>query len=715
VSAPKGQIGTLNGAAPAAGNEAHRIAELISTVMGEASRGPLDALRAWRDRLDSILRVVTDGVVVLDFTGSIVFANKAGLELLCVPPESAPWGRSLVSVLSDFEMRDEHQELVTAARFPALLAYAGESVPDTVLCLQKPGRLERWVMVRTSPIHDEQQRILAVTLVFRDATDQKRSEQRLRLLADASGLLGVSLDETATLRAIADFLVERLADACVIQLDRGGRLDDVVAASVPASNEEHWRHLVRRWTISTRRCGPAAVLETRDSELHDRFTDPMLEPVVRGAQVHPASALVCPLVVRGRTLGVLSIFTEQRAPFGAMELLLAAELSGRIAMALENSRLYRESTEASAGKDYLLAMLSHELRNPLAPILSTIERIRLDPMSERLQEQSAVIHRQAQYLSRLLDDLLDLAQLSQGKVQLAADDVALAEVVSHALDSVRPLLEQREHRLAVEIAPKLTVRGDRERLTQIFACLLHNAAKFTPTGGHIEVHAAVRDGQLVATVSDDGQGIRAEVLDRIFQPFVQGELGTSARVGGLGLGLSLVRSLCALHGGSIEARSDGPNRGSDFVVRLPASRVVAVPAAPVASIARPSLTGRKVLVVDDNADAADALADCLDLFGCEVHTVLDGLAAIEMAHNLSADIILLDLGMPGLDGFEVARRIRARLGERPLIVAVSGFGHDEDRQRSKEAGCDGHLVKPVPLHVLRDSLQLQLARKQAGD
>jgi two-component system CheB/CheR fusion protein len=365
-----------------------------------------------------------------------------------------------------------------------------------------------------------------------------------------------------------------------------------------------------------------------------------------------------------------------------------------------------ELAEADRQKDDFLAMLGHELRNPVAAVLSSVERLRLrgppDPVTQGATER---IGRQVQHLTRLLDDLLDATRIRRGTIRLQREPLELAAVVAQAVETIRPLLDARKHQLTVSLPPEpMRLEADLTRLVQVVSNLLHNAAKYTPEGGRIGLAAEREAGEVVLQVRDTGNGIPAELLPRVFDLFRQGEQSLARSEGGLGIGLTLVKGLVELHGGSVQALSEGPGQGSLFVVRLP------VGAAPQG----PPLVGggeeggrppdaRRILLVEDNRDIAEGFALLFKDLGHEVRVVHDGPAALEVAQAFRPELVLLDIGLPGMDGWEVARRVRKLPGlENPVLAAVTGYAQEEDRRRSAEAGVDYHLVKPVDLTALRE-------------
>jgi PAS domain S-box-containing protein len=361
--------------------------------------------------------------------------------------------------------------------------------------------------------------------------------------------------------------------------------------------------------------------------------------------------------------------------------------------------------EADRHKDEFLATLAHELRNPLAPLRNAIQVMRLKGSTDDPDVRWArdVVERQVEQLTRLVDDLLDVSRISRGKIDLQTEPVDMAAVVARAIEISRPLIDAHKHCLEVSL-PKQAVRveGDLTRLAQILSNLLNNAAKYTEEGGRIDLTVEPSGGEAVLRVRDTGVGIAADMLPQIFEMFIQVQGSVSRSEGGLGIGLTLVRSLVEMHGGRVEAHSEGPGHGSEFVVRLPLLRETAPPAATVAeqqSLCKVPV--RSVLIVDNNRDAADSLSLLLRLAGQEVRTAYDGPAALDLARARPPDVVLLDIGMPGMDGLEVARRLRQDVGlKQALLVALTGYGEDEDRRRSQEAGFNVHLVKPVDVRAL---------------
>ncbi|MFP5289133.1 MAG: ATP-binding protein, partial [Thermoanaerobaculia bacterium] len=374
-------------------------------------------------------------------------------------------------------------------------------------------------------------------------------------------------------------------------------------------------------------------------------------------------------------------------------------------VALQRKRAEAVLQETDRRKDEFLAILAHELRNPLAPLRNALQVMRLAGTDlETLERTRGMMERQVQQMVRLIDDLLDVSRITRGKIELRKERVDLSEVVRDALETCRPLIEAAGHELKVILPPEpIALDADPTRLAQVFSNLLNNAAKYTPRGGSILLSAEREEDGVLVRVRDTGIGIPADMLPRIFEMFTQVDRSLERTQGGLGIGLSLVRGLVELHGGSVEARSEGLGRGSELLVRLP----VHPPARPDRDApggSRPAAPPRRrILVVDDNRDAADSLALLLTLQGSEVRTAYDGLEAVEAAAEFHPDIVLSDLGMPRMNGYDAAQRIRERCPG-VVLVAMTGWGQEEDKRRSSEAGIDFHLVKPVDLETLEQLL-----------
>jgi signal transduction histidine kinase len=405
---------------------------------------------------------------------------------------------------------------------------------------------------------------------------------------------------------------------------------------------------------------------------------------------------VVPEILRAK----VSVFADLYRKTRALER-LNAELEQRVAdrtAALEATTAALQ--EADRRKDEFLAILAHELRNPLAPIRTAVQLLRKRELAEtQMMRAREVIERQVQHLVCLIDDLLDVSRITRGMITLQRERVLIDAVVARAVETARPLIDARKHELTLDLPEELlSVEGDHTRLVQIIGNILHNAAKFMDPGGRIVLSVCREDSYALISVRDFGMGIPSDLVPKIFDLFSQVHHKAQTPHGGLGIGLALVRRLVEMHGGVVTARSEGSGKGTELIVRLPVIGVqsTVVPLPSIDSQRPPQVSPRRILVADDNSDAAEALALQLRLAGHEVRAANDGLEALEVAETFAPQVVLLDLGMPRMDGYETAREIRRKWwGKAATLVALTGWGGQQDRQRTADAGFDAHLVKPV--------------------
>jgi signal transduction histidine kinase len=555
---------------------------------------------------------------------------------------------------------------------------------DYILSPVRPDVLRSKVKVFVE-LYQMQQRTRAMAEGEAARAAAEEARRRASFLAHASHELGASLDLEQGMRRLVDLVVPHVCDAAAVTIEKEpGKLDTVSAPAsdfVPAPLNSAMQVVMR----------DHKVLEIAD-------------------EAGLAATLCYPLQVGDRVIGAFALGYTGRSP---RDRDMLEEVAGRAAIALDNSRLYRtlkreitrsrqaeeELQHANQRKDEFLAMLSHELRNPLAPIRNAVELMRrVGSTEQRLVMARDVIDRQATQLTRLVDELLDVSRISQGKIVLKKEPVELAKIVAHSVETVRPLIDQREQRLSVEVSARpVWLQGDFARLSQAVSNLLNNASKYTPEGGRIRLSALAGEGVATITVEDNGSGIDADLLPRVFELFVQGERGLDRSQGGLGIGLTLVKRLVELHHGRVEAHSEGANSGSRFKILLPSISAVQpdlAPAPPPATAQE--VYGRRVLVVDDNVDAAESTAAFLRLEGHEVKTVSDGNEALASVRVFAPHVVVLDIGLPGLDGYAVARRLREQgATSHALLIAMTGYGQKDDRQKANEAGFDYFFVKPT--------------------
>jgi signal transduction histidine kinase/DNA-binding response OmpR family regulator len=558
----------------------------------------------------------------------------------------------------------------------------------------------------------------AVANVLATAIQRKRDEEKLAGVQDELALqlrdmtrlqeLSARLSNTLELQAILEEVLRAVTelqntDMGVLLLRDRERPGSSTVTSLGLC-EDYVQHL---------RGGPDDPPRPEEQDeviVADTEADPHFAPYRPAARLAGyRAAHTVPLLTRGgEVLGTVAAFFRQPHRPSSREIRLVQLYTRQAAQALDNAWLYREIQEANRRKDEFLAMLAHELRNPLAPILNAMHILRLGHGNGPALEQTrGMIERQVRNMVRLVDDLLDVSRITRGKIQLRKEIVDLPQAIARAVESTTPLLEARGHQLNVTLPPEcLRLEADPTRLEQILANLLSNAAKYTEPGGRIELAAERGGDDVVLRVKDSGIGIAAEMLPHIFDLFMQAEGSLDRSQGGLGIGLTLVRRLVEMHGGRVQAFSDGLGQGSEFVVRLPALKEPSPKMLePVTRARQAPARPMRVLVVDDNKDAAESLAILLGLEGHQVRICYDGPAALTCGGPWRPEVVLLDIGLPGIDGYEVARRLRAQDGTTGvLLVAITGYGQEEDRRRALEAGFDRHLTKPVDLTELRELL-----------
>ncbi|MGH7308289.1 MAG: response regulator [Candidatus Rokuibacteriota bacterium] len=534
-------------------------------------------------------------------------------------------------------------------------------------------------------------------------------------LAQVSKGLAASLDYDDTLAEIARLAVPELGDVCVLDMLQENELLRRAVVSVADPLKEGLASALQRYSPGP---GPRLVVDvvhTAQPRLVTDITESMMAAAACDAehlrilqQLGPQSAMVVPLVARGRTLGALSLVSlrpERR--YRSADLDLAQEFATRAAGALDNARLYRERQAADRRKDEFLSVLAHELRAPLAPILSAMAVVEGHEGEEpAVRAARQIVERQVRHQARILDDLLDLARIGRGLIELRRSPVPVGRIVADALDIIRPQAEARRQLVHATVPDEeLVLWVDATRLIQVVTNLLGNASKYSPEGGEITIAAGQEGDQAVIRVGDSGDGIAPELLPRVFDPLVpRGAAAGRVRESGLGIGLALVRRLVELHGGTVEAESGGMERGARFTVRLPlGSATDTTEREALAATGAP----RHILVVEDDPDARQTLRLMLEFDGHHVDVAGDGDHAIDVALARRPQVVLLDIGLPGMDGYEVARRLRQALGSQVLLVALTGYGRHEDQVRALSAGCDAHLLKPVDRALLRRVIDRQ--------
>jgi PAS domain S-box-containing protein len=614
-------------------------------------------LREQKERLAVTLSSIGDAVMATDSEGRISFMNPVA-ESLCGWPQAEAVGRPLKDV---FHIVNESTRLPVENPAERVIREGNVVGLANHTMLIARGGLETPIDDSAAPILDDQGKVTGVILVFRDVTEKRRVtelNERLAAIVESSDDVIVSKDLNGIIRSW-----NRGAEQVL-----GYRAEEVVGRHVsmlmpPESIEDTEKILGR----------------VRRGEKVDHYESKRRR---KDGTIIDISLTVSPIRDEdGRIVGASKIgrdITQQKL--------------------MEAERL-----EADRRKDEFLAMLAHELRNPLSSIKGAVQLFGRLETEDELEWAKEVVERQVKHLARLIDDLLDVSRITRGKIGLRKESLDLSPVVSSAVETVRPLLEERKHELSLSlINGGLRLEADPLRLEQILVNLLTNAAKYTDAGGQISLTARHEGDDVVIRIRDTGMGITPELLPRVFDLFAQGDRTSARSEGGLGIGLTLVQKLAEMHGGTVTAKSEGTGKGSEFTVRLPALKEAATrKASPKGTLPRVARQASRVLVVDDNRDTATSLAKLLKLLGHDVQMAHDGLTAVELARTHRPEIVLLDIGLPGMDGYEVAKQLRREeFCKDSLIIATSGYGQEEDRRRSQEAGFNHHLVKPVDFDAL---------------
>ena len=648
--------------------------------------------------------VGTDGVVRSD-----------GLEaLLGFKPDEVPanvgWWRARM------HPDDERRVLAQIAH----AAGAGERRVESEFRIRHRDGHWVWVLDRSWLQVDARGRLTRVVGSAMDITDRRRSEAALSALADAGRLLGQQLDAESACRTLVAAVVPRLADIAAVWLPRHAKAALMVVRHVDPTRESEATDLARRefplsheGSALDRALHGEVVLLEHIANDPDAASDAL--QLAASAHLGVRSALLLPLTARGETLGVLAMAlagSEEHTGrhYGARDLPIATELARRGALAIDNAQLHETTQRAltqlqvqDRRKTEFLSMLAHELRNPLTPIRNAAEVLgALAHGQPQYQQIAGVLRRQTHKMARLVDDLLDMARITHGKVKLERINVDLIEVVNQAADTLRQQAAARQQTITIK-APTgpVWVNGDALRLEQVLINLLSNACKFGDHGDALEVTLDANDHEAILCVRDHGTGIAPALLPHVFDLFTQDERTPDRKHGGLGIGLALARSLVEMHGGQIDAQSDGANTGATFVVRLPVVKAPNVQRVSATVAAATSTTPVRVLIAEDNADAADTLALLLRGVGYTVQVARSGPEAVALATEFRPQVVLLDIGLPGMDGFQVAARLRlAKATAHVLIAAVSGYGDADSKRKAHAVGIDEYFVKPLDTFAL---------------
>jgi PAS domain S-box-containing protein len=661
-----------------------------------------EALRESEERHRKLFETSPDAIVV-HRRGSFLFANPAALKLYHADSLAQLRSRNLLDLL--------HPDDRARAEAKVRQAESGETTP---LLATRIFRLDgQPVVVEATGAPVIYEGGPAVLVVLRDFTERQRVERLYSVLSQVNEAIVRIHDEQALYQKVCQILADEGHFPLVwVGLTRGRE----VAPAAASGEAVGYLSAVKVEVDGELGRGPTGtcVRERRPVINADFTTNETTTPWREAALRHGVRASAAFPFFRGETvIGALTLYAATPGTFDAAQVRLLEALCADLSYALgaiEQERCRSQAEEslrdseqslrdADRRKNEFLALLAHELRNPLAPILNSVQIIRRVADNKGLRERAeAIIEKQVRHMVRLIDDLLDVSRIGQDKILLKRESLALATVVESAVETSQPLIDAGGHDLSIGLpAEPVVLVGDRVRLAQVLSNVLTNAAKYSLQRSPIQLSASVEDGMVSIRVKDKGIGIAPEILPRVFDLFVQGDSSLERQRGGLGVGLALCKSLVEMHGGSITATSAGSGQGSEFVIRLP---LAPAPAASVESLVESTGAERearfRVLVVDDTADVAESMATLVELMGHDVRSANDGPTALDLAESFGPDIVLLDIGMPQMSGYEVARRLRQTIvGKRAFLVAMTGWGQEEDRRRASDAGFDQHLTKPV--------------------
>ncbi|RTL89034.1 MAG: response regulator [Hyphomicrobiales bacterium] len=574
----------------------------------------------------------------------------------------------------------------------------------------------KWVREKADLEFDEHGHLIGGFGITQDITDRKSAEKALQwnvrrneLLSNTAARLLQSSDVQGVVTELCTEVMQFL-DCDVffnfVLADSANRLRLNAYAGIPEAQAAEIENL----DFGVAVCGCVARDRERIVAEHISCEEDVRTALVKSYGVQ---AYCChPLMSQRKLIGTLSFGAKSRPTFTLDEIEVMQAVSHLVAMAMERLKMEQALRDAARRKDEYLATLAHELRNPLAPIRSGLQLLRRldggDPKAPRVQE---MMERQVDHIVRLVDDLMEVSRIRSGKIELKLEPLDIAEVIRQAIEASEPFLDAS--RIALMVRPPeqpLHVEGDPVRLTQVICNLLNNAAKYTEPGGRVEVEAYASGAEAVVSVTDTGVGIPPDLLPHVFELFAQVDRTRDRAQGGLGIGLALVRSLVAMHGGDATAESAGPGQGSRFVLRLPLLAQGAARAATDVGVGEVPPAPERVLVIDDNEDAALSMSMLLRAMGAKVRAANDGARGIEAFESFLPGLVFLDLGMPGLDGFETARRLRSSpAGKAATLVALTGWGGEETRRRTREAGFDLHMTKPASLEDIKKALSFARA------
>lgn len=664
--------------------------------------------------LQLIFDNISDAIIVLDRERVIRYANSVAARMAGFSKAGDLLNVRYDEILAETHLYDESGEVLPLSSMPGSVSLgAGGATYDRIIRqVNARDGTQHWLSISTVPILGEDGVPRFVIIFYRDISERKSKDDKLWFMVQSEKILSATADFRLRLTEKAKLIVPVLADWCTVNIvEEDGSVSRI---AVVHRNPSKAPLLERYLELSETEGGSAQdireVIRTGISAYYPVIADTELLQDAASDERHalakalmPRSAMIVPIKSSEKVLGVLSLtYAESDRRYSREDLEFMEEFGYHLGVLVENMRLYKQIAERDASKDSFLAALSHELRNPLAPIRSSIELLHLRSQDPLVLEQVGIIEHQFEGMTKILSDLLDVTRYTQGKVSLELMPLDARTIVEHVTKANRSFFSKRNLTLEASI-PEEPVRllADETRLEQALTNILHNAEKFSIQGGSVHIGLSAEEGVAKIVIRDDGIGIDSSDLARIFDRSFQSMRNYEHQKSGLGLGLVLVREIVTLHGGTIEAQSDGVGLGSSFTLSLPLSDAVLQPEeqshAPADVTEQPS---KKILIADDNVAAAEGLKKLLAHRGHEVATAHDGFSMLEHARSFQPDVVLLDIGLPDLDGYEVARRFRSEFGSGAKLIALTGYGQDEDKRRASDAGFDHHLTKPAGIREI---------------
>lgn len=689
---------------------------IISGIIGDMDQ------RQWAEVV--LADILPDPIVVLDQKRKICFANKAAAVMAGYESVEKILDTPYINIINQGRVLDQDGFPMPLESYPSNQAFTeGKETKDEIIQWINKEKEHYWFSISSFPFfveNNQERRVEYVAVIFKDISDSKLHDDRLKFLIDSSKVLSIDADLDARLREKARLLVPRLADWCTINVinDEGiltrvaiehrnpAKCDDLAKlASLAAENPN----------VSK---GIKKVIEAQVSEFYPTILPDRIAPgaysdeyIALEKKLTPCSAMIIPIIAGKRTLGVLSLAyssSESGRSYTKDDLEFMENFGYHLAAIIENARLYGEITKRDRNRDIFLATLSHELRNPLGPIKNSLELLKIKNKDSDLQEEIEIIEHQFDHIAKLLGDLMAVNRITHGKFELDKRPVELSSIITTACKTTRPMAIKKNVEISLALpSHQMWILADSYRIEQIMTNLLHNAEKFTDEGGHITVNVRQEGNEAVVEVHDDGIGIEKKDLKKIFDLYFQGSRRTRSYSSGLGMGLLLVQEIVRLHGGSVEAKSDGPGLGSTFIVRLPLANYVE----PIRETSEKPAANvpyyKKILIVDDNRAVADSLAKLLKMAGYELEISYSARESFSVLKRFNPDLAIIDIGMPDIDGYGLARMLRDDHITIPLI-AFSGYGTEKDKKLALEAGFNHHLTKPVGLGELKEVFKLYL-------